>query len=795
MLSKNLEQTLQRSVSLARDLSHDFATLEHLLLALAEDVDANPVMLGCGVDIALLSSKLRHYLSFELPSAKKKGMNSRPSSNFQKVIHKAAISAHAAGKKEVTGANVLAEIFSEQDSDAVKFLMQQHITRLDVLNYMFHGVVRFDYSNAPHINGVDAHREAARDAINPIHNSLGEDSGHEKRSRSKLDITPLKESKSTGQSALENYCVNLNQQAADGHIDRLIGRDEEIERTIEILCRRTKNNPIFVGEPGVGKTAIAEGLALKIHQQKVPAPLQNAQIYALDMASLLAGTRYRGDFEERIKAIAKEIEKIPDAVLFIDEIHTIVGAGATSGGSLDASNLLKPILTKGKFRCIGSTTFKEFKAHFDKDPALSRRFQVVVVKEPTIEQAVDILIGLKPYYEKHHGVKYSLKALEAAVTLSERYIHQKQLPDKAIDVIDEAGARLKLAGEKGKQVSIKHIEEIVSKIAGVPAKSLSNYETDKLKRLNEDLKSAIFGQDNAIDALSTAIKLSRAGLRDHKRPIGCYLFSGPTGVGKTELAKQLAKEMNMELVRFDMSEFMEKHAVSRLIGTPPGYVGFDQGGMLTDAISQSPYSVLLLDEIEKADPDIYNLMLQVMDYGQLTDHHSRVVNFNNCIIIMTTNVGAEDLVKAPLGFGASVQDRDHQKAVKNYFTPEFLNRLDAVIQFDPLTDEIVKQVAVKYIEQLQQQLSERKVQLIIPDEVCKYLATLGYNPEHGARPLERVIDSKVRKVLADEILFGHLTKGGTAVASLEGEEIKFAITSNNLNNAAKQSTVNYETSL
>ncbi|MEO0347747.1 MAG: ATP-dependent Clp protease ATP-binding subunit ClpA [Pseudomonadota bacterium] len=769
---KLLEISLQKAVNLARDLSHDFATTEHLLLALTEDSDALPVMIGCAIDINQLKDNINHYLSFELSSSKKQRPIARPSPGFQKVIHKAAINAHAAGCREVTGANVLAEIFSEQDSTAVMFLSQQHITRLDILNFIYHGVAKYD---SEHIKDSLDNETDTENTFN-LSTQLGATRDNEHSSFRKNDLINQKSNKSS-QTALENYCINLVDEAINGKIDRLIGRDSEIDRAIEILCRRNKNNPIFVGEPGVGKTAIAEGLALRIAEKKVPKALRKAVVYSLDMASMLAGTRYRGDFEERVKSVSKEIEKIPDAILFIDEIHIIVGAGATSGGSLDASNLLKPILTRGKFRCIGATTFKEYNATIDKDAALARRFQMVVVKEPTVEQTIQIMIGLKDYYEKHHGVKYSLKAIEGAAKLSERYIHQKHLPDKAIDVLDEAGAKMKLGNGKNKMVNLSHIEEIVSKIAGVPVKSLSLSESEKLKHLKGDLQQVIFGQNSAVEALCTAIKLSRAGLREHQKPIGSYLFAGPTGVGKTELAKQLSKLMNMELVRFDMSEFMEKHTVSRLIGTPPGYVGYDQGGMLTDAINKTPYSVLLLDEIEKADSDIYNIMLQVMDYGKLTDHHGRVINFSNCIIIMTTNIGADQMGKGNLGFTNSGNDNT-SLAVKNYFTPEFLNRLDAIIQFAPLDDEVVTKVVDKYIALLQNQLGERKVKIEVTEKAKKYLAKIGHDPEYGARPLERVIDSKIRKALADEILFGKLTKGGVVEVHLDkDDEIYFTMRS------------------
>ncbi|MBN8531071.1 MAG: AAA family ATPase, partial [Alphaproteobacteria bacterium] len=638
MLSKNLEMSLHRALGLAKEYRHEYATLEHLLLALSEDPDAAVVLRGCGVNIQELRKSLYDFIENELESLVVESLDeAKPTAGFQRVVHRAAIHVQSAGKKEVTGANVLVALFSERESHAVFFLQEQDVTRLDVVNYISHGIVKYGELSKPTPPAATSNgtKPSFDEEIQPEEEKRGAAGGKEQN------------------DALSSYCVNLNKRAEAGKIDILVGREEEVERTIQVLCRRNKNNPLLVGEPGVGKTAIAEGLALRIVRGEVPEVLKSALIFSLDMGSLLAGTRYRGDFEERLKAVIREIEKLPKAILFIDEIHTIIGAGATSGGSLDACNLLKPALAKGSFRCIGSTTYKEFRTYFEKDRALVRRFQKIDVNEPTVENSIKILRGLKPYFENHHKVRYTGAAIQAAVELSARYINDRKLPDKAIDVIDEAGAAQMLLPEskRKKTLSVKEIEEIVAKIARMPAKSVNMDDAEVLRNLEKNLKLVVFGQDKAIEALSKAVKMSRAGLRDHEKPIGNYLFTGPTGVGKTEVAKQLAKLMGMELIRFDMSEYMEKHAVSRLLGAPPGYVGFDQGGLLTDAVDKTPYAVLLLDEIEKAHPDIYNILLQVMDYGKLTDSNGKTVNFRNVILIMTSNAGASDSERLVIGFG------------------------------------------------------------------------------------------------------------------------------------------------
>jgi ATP-dependent Clp protease ATP-binding subunit ClpA len=756
MLSKNLEISLHRALNIARELKHEYATLEHLLLALSEDPDAKGTLKGCTVNISTLCEKLRYFLNNELSALITHNLKeTKPTAGFQRVVHRAAIHVHASGKKEVNGSNVLMELFSEQESFAVYFLSEQGVSRHDIVNFVTHGLVKFE-------NG-----SKSNEAVN-LNNQAEE---IEEEATNNITAKENKESP----NALTNYCVNLNKQAEEGRIDILVGREGEIERTIEILCRRTKNNPLYVGEPGVGKTAIAEGLALRIIKKNVPNVLRNAIIFALDMGALVAGTRYRGDFEERVKAVIKEIQKLPAAILFVDEIHTIIGAGSTSGGSLDAGNLLKPALARGTLRCIGATTFKEYQSHFEKDRALARRFQKIVVEEPTIENTIKILRGLKPYYEQHHDVHYTAAAIEAAVTLSERYINDRHLPDKAIDIIDEAGAHLKVqsTSKQKKTVTVKDIENIISKIVHIPIRSISVNESSKLKGLSDELKKVIFGQDKAIEELSTAIKLSRAGLRNHKRPIGCYLFSGPTGVGKTELAKQLAKLINMELLRFDMSEYMEQHSVSRLIGSPPGYVGFDQGGLLTDMVSKAPYSVVLLDEIEKAHSDVYNLLLQVMDYGKLTDHNGRNVSFCNTIIIMTSNAGAFEMSKSPLGFGRDKREGEDQDKITRVFTPEFRSRLDAIIPFASLPDGVITGVVDKFILQLEEQLADRGIRISISADARKHLCNIGYDRQNGARLLERIIDEKIKKYLADEILFGKLMKGGTVSVDFAKEELNF----------------------
>jgi ATP-dependent Clp protease ATP-binding subunit ClpA len=755
MLSRNLEQTLHRALGLANDRRHEYATLEHLLLALAEDTDAATVLRACGVDNDKLKRDLAEFLDKDLAGlVSDRAGDAKPTAGFQRVVQRAAIHVQSSGRDEVTGANVLVALFSERESHAVYFLQLQDMTRLDAVNFISHGIAK-----AP-----------GRSTSRPVQGTP-----------QTPEETPEKEEKPQrgnaprGQDALTNYCVNLNKKAQAGKIDPLIGRDSEIERTIQILCRRTKNNPLYVGDPGVGKTAIAEGLAKRIIEGDVPEVLAKSTIFALDMGSLLAGTRYRGDFEERLKAVVSELEQQPGSILFIDEIHTVIGAGATSGGAMDASNLLKPALAQGTLRCIGSTTYKEYRQHFEKDRALVRRFQKIDVNEPTLEDAVKILQGLKTNYEKHHKVRYTPEAIRAAVELSAKYIHDRKLPDKAIDVIDEVGASRMLLPEnkRRKTVTLKDVEEIVAKIARIPPKTVSNDDKETLRTLERDLKSMVFGQDKAIDALSAAIKLSRAGLRDAEKPIGNYLFSGPTGVGKTEVAKQLSKTLGIELIRFDMSEYMERHSVSRLIGAPPGYVGFDQGGLLTDSVDQHPHCVLLLDEIEKAHQDLYNILLQVMDHGKLTDHNGKTVDFRNVILIMTTNAGAADMAKPTIGFERAQRLGEDEEAIKRMFTPEFRNRLDAVIPFAGLSPEIVGRVVDKFVMQLEAQLADRNVTIELSSAAREWLAERGYEPLYGARPLARVIQEVVKKPLAEELLFGRLVKGGSVKVNLKDGALVF----------------------
>ncbi|MGD0104618.1 MAG: ATP-dependent Clp protease ATP-binding subunit ClpA, partial [Rhodopila sp.] len=726
MLSRNLEQTLHRALSLASERRHEYATLEHLLLGLAEDTDAATVLKACGVDLDKLRNDLTEFLDKDLAGlATDRPGDPKPTAGFQRVVQRAAIHVQSSGRDEVTGANVLVALFSERESHAVYFLQLQDMTRLDAVNFISHGIAK-----AP---GRSAQRPVTGTNNQTPEGNQPEQEREEKPSR-------------RSQDALSNYCVNLNKKAMAGKIDPLIGRDSEIERTIQILCRRTKNNPLYVGDPGVGKTAIAEGLAKRIVEGDVPEVLAKSTIFALDMGSLLAGTRYRGDFEERLKAVVNELENQPGAILFIDEIHTVIGAGATSGGAMDASNLLKPALASGNLRCIGSTTYKEFRNYFEKDRALVRRFQKIDVNEPSLEDSVKILRGLKLNYEKHHKVRYTDEAIRAAVELSAKYIHDRKLPDKAIDVIDEVGASRMLLPEhkRRKTVTLRDVEEIVAKIARIPPKSVSADDKETLRNLERDLKSMVFGQDKAIDALAAAIKLARAGLREPEKPIGNYLFSGPTGVGKTEVARQLASTMGIELIRFDMSEYMERHSVSRLIGAPPGYVGFDQGGMLTDAIDQHPHCVLLLDEIEKAHPDLFNILLQVMDHGKLTDHNGKTVDFRNVILIMTTNAGASDMAKEAIGFGREVRTGEDEDAIKRLFTPEFRNRLDATITFAGLTPEIVGRVVEKFVMQLEAQLADRNVTIELSSAAKEWLAERGYDRLYGARPLGRVIQEHIK---------------------------------------------------
>lgn len=763
MLSKNLEKTLHKALAQARDYQHEYATLEHLLYALLDDEDASTVLRGCGVNILEVREVLDNFLRYDLASlVVKEIVDPKPTAGFQRAIHRAAIHVHASGFSEVTGANVLAEIFSERESHAVYFLHQQNITCLDIINYLSHGVVRFNHQDTDDANG-GGH-------IFPRFDDREESGSAFEQVAKEMES----EEKEKDENPLNAYCINLNQRSVEGKIDRLIGRDKEIERTVEILSRRSKNNPLLVGEPGVGKTAIAEGLALRITKGDVPNVLKEAVIYSLDMGSLLAGTRYRGDFEERIKSIIAEIEQMPHAVLFIDEIHTIIGAGATSGGSLDAGNLLKPALARGAFRCIGSTTHKEFNQYFEKDRALVRRFQKIDVAEPSLEETVEILRGLRSYYEDHHHLEYAKGTLQAAVELSERYIFGKRLPDKAIDVMDEAGAHLNILDDvASKVITIKDIEETVARIAQVPVQSLSMDESTRLQNLDKELKQVIYGQDEAIDSLCSIVKLTHAGLRNHTKPMGCYLFSGPTGVGKTELAKQFAQSMSMELLRFDMSECMESHSVSRLIGAPPGYVGFDQGGALTDAVAKNPYSVILFDEIEKAHQDIYNLLLQVMDYGRLTDSNGRVVNFTNSVIILTTNAGSAQVSRMPLGFGRDDREGEDREEIERLFSPEFRNRLDAIIPFARLSDVIITHVVDKFIEQLSAQLADKGVRIEMSNEAKHYLSEKGHNPLNGARPLERIINEEIKKPLADEILFGKLAKGGRVKTGIRNGKLRF----------------------
>ena len=756
MLSRNLEQTLHRALSLASDRRHEYATLEHLLLGLTDDADAATVLKACGLDLDKLKTDLGEFLDKDLAGlATDRPGDPKPTAGFQRVVQRAAIHVQSSGRDEVTGANVLVALFSERESHAVYFLQMQDMTRLDAVNFISHGIAK-----AP-----------GRTAQRPV-------SGTNNQTPNEGAAEPEREEKPSrrgNQDALTNYCVNLNKKAQAGKIDPLIGRDLEIERTIQILCRRTKNNPLYVGDPGVGKTAIAEGLAKRIVEGDVPEVLIKSTIFALDMGALLAGTRYRGDFEERLKAVVNELENLPGAILFIDEIHTVIGAGATSGGAMDASNLLKPALASGNLRCVGSTTYKEFRNYFEKDRALVRRFQKIDVNEPNIEDSIKILRGLKLNYEKHHKVRYTDEAIRAAVELSAKYINDRKLPDKAIDVIDEVGASRMLLPEnkRRKTVTLRDVEEMVAKIARIPPKSVSADDKETLRTLERDLKNMVFGQDKAIEALAAAIKLARAGLREPEKPIGNYLFSGPTGVGKTEVARQLASTMGIELIRFDMSEYMERHSVSRLIGAPPGYVGFDQGGLLTDAIDQHPHAVLLLDEIEKAHPDLFNILLQIMDHGKLTDHNGKAVDFRNIILIMTTNAGASDMAKEAIGFGREVREGEDGEAIKRLFTPEFRNRLDATIAFAGLTPEIVGRVVEKFVMQLEAQLADRNVTIEASSGAKEWLAERGYDRLYGARPLARVIQEHIKKPLAEELLFGKLVKGGSVKVTLKDDKLAF----------------------
>ena len=749
--SRSLEQSLHRALAAANERHHEYATLEHLLLSLTDDADAAAVMRACSVDLAVLKKSLGDYIDQELENLVIDGMDdAKPTAGFQRVIQRAVIHVQSSGREEVTGANLLVAIFAERESHAAFFLQQQDMTRYDAVNYISHGIAKRP--------GASDNKIPPRDPPEP---EEGKEAGggkdnHEQKKK---------------EQALDAYCVNLNKKALSGKIDPLIGREAEVQRAIQVLCRRQKNNPLLVGDPGVGKTAIAEGLARKIVKNEVPEVLAGATVFALDMGTLLAGTRYRGDFEERLKQVMKEIETHKNAILFIDEIHTVIGAGATSGGSMDASNLLKPALAQGTLRCMGSTTYKEYRQYFEKDRALVRRFQKIDVNEPSIPDAIEIMKGLKPYFEEFHKVRYTNEAVKAAVDLSARYIHDRKLPDKAIDVIDETGASQMLLPEakRKKTIGIKEIEVTIATMARIPPKSVSKDDTELLEHLDETLKRVVYGQDAAISILTSAIKLARAGLRDGEKPIGSFLFSGPTGVGKTEAARSLASALGLHLTRFDMSEYMERHTVSRLIGAPPGYVGFDQGGLLTDAVDQHPHSVLLLDEIEKAHPDLYNILLQVMDHGKLTDHNGKQIDFRNVFLIMTTNAGAADNARGTIGFTAGKRSGEDIEAINRMFTPEFRNRLDAVVQFAHLPHDVISKVVDKFIAQLDVQLADRNVTVELSDDARKWLAQKGYDEAMGARPMARIIQESIKTPLADDILFGRLKHGGTVRVIVAGE--------------------------
>jgi ATP-dependent Clp protease ATP-binding subunit ClpA len=749
--ARELEATLHNALGAAASRKHEYATLEHLLLALIDDDHASKVMIACGVDTGDLKDAVTHYLDTELESLRLEGESDpSPTSGFQRVVQRAILHVQSSGRDEVTGANVLVALFSERESYAVYFLQQQDMSRLDAVSYISHGVGKAgETSESSKPEGAEDREEKKQSG----------------------------DAKGKQESALKQFCVDLNEKAKIGKVDPLIGRGPEVDRTVQILCRRSKNNPLYVGEPGVGKTAIAEGLARKIIEGDVPDVLKEAVIYSLDMGALLAGTRYRGDFEERLKAVVNELEKLPHAILFIDEIHTVIGAGATSGGAMDASNLLKPALSGGVIRCIGSTTYKEFRNHFEKDRALLRRFQKIDVNEPSIEDTIKILAGLRSAFEEHHKVKYTPEAIKSAVELSARYINDRKLPDKAIDVIDEVGAMQMLVApnRRKKTITAKEIEQVIATMARIPPKSVSSDDKKTLETLEADLKRVVFGQDMAIEVLSSAIKLSRAGLRDPDKPIGNYLFSGPTGVGKTEVARQLASLLGIPLQRFDMSEYMERHSVSRLIGAPPGYVGYDQGGLLTDAIDQQPHCVLLLDEIEKAHPDLFNILLQVMDNGRLTDHHGKTVDFRNVILIMTTNAGASDMAKEGIGFGNISREDAGDEAVKKMFTPEFRNRLDAIVPFGYLPPQVVSRVVDKFILQLELQLADRDVHIKLDKDAKDWLTERGYDKLYGARPMSRLIQEKIKQPLAEELLFGKLVNGGEVSVRLKDNGLAFEI--------------------
>ena len=754
--SRSLEKALHRALSLAAERRQEYATLEHLLLSLTDDKDAIAVMRACGVDIDELKDDLSDYIASELSNlVTEQSQEAKPTAGFQRVIQRAVIHVQSSGREEVTGANVLVAIFAERESHAAFFLQEQDMTRYDAVNYISHGIAK----------------RPGQSETRPVRGTQEGEAEHEENA----PAGNAGAKKKPEQSALDAYCVDLNKKAESGKIDPLIGREQEVNRTIQILCRRQKNNPLLVGDPGVGKTAIAEGLARKIVKDEVPDVLKGCTVYLLDMGTLLAGTRYRGDFEERLKAVMKEIEAKPGSIMFIDEIHTIIGAGATSGGAMDASNLLKPALASGTLRCIGSTTYKEYRQHFEKDRALVRRFQKIDVNEPSLPDAIAILKGLKPYYEEFHKVHYTDEAIETAVQLSARYMADRKLPDKAIDVIDETGASLMLlpANKRKKLIDVADIEATIATMARIPAKTVSRDDTAILKNLESELKRLVFGQDKAVEQVASAIKLARAGLREPEKPIGSYLFSGPTGVGKTEVAKRLSEVLGVKFLRFDMSEYMERHSVSRLIGAPPGYVGFDQGGLLTDGIDQNPYCVLLLDEIEKAHPDLFNILLQVMDHGKLTDHNGKAVDFRNVVLIMTTNAGASELAKPAIGFGSNIRLAEDNEAITRMFTPEFRNRLDAVVNFNHLPPEVVKKVVEKFILQLEAQLAERQINIELSSEASEWLAKEGYDLQMGARPLARVIQEHIKKPLAEEVLFGKLAKGGTVRILMQDGKMAF----------------------
>ena len=746
MLSRELEVTLNLAFKNAREKRHEFMTVEHLLLALLDDASASNVLRACGADLDILRQDLIEFIDSTIPTIPETQLEqeTQPTHGFQRVLQRAVFQVNSANNSEVMGANVVVAIFSEQESQAVYFLRLQNVARIDVVNYISHGISKYA-DQADH--GPDAHEEATSD----------NETDQEQE-----------------ESLLSQFAINLNEQATQGRIDPLIGRSAEVERVSQILIRRRKNNPLLVGESGVGKTAIAEGLAKLIVEGNVPEPMQNSVVYSLDMGSLLAGTKYRGDFEKRLKGIIAELVKKEKSILFIDEIHTIIGAGAASGGVMDASNLLKPLLSSGQLRCVGSTTYQEYRGIFEKDNALSRRFQKIDVPEPSIQETYEILKGLKSRFEDHHDLKFTNPALKVAAELSSRHINDRFLPDKAIDVIDEAGAyqRLQPESRRKKTIGVSDIELVISKIARIPAKSVSSSDKAQLKGLAEKLKMVVFGQDPAIDALATSIKLARAGLREGEKPIGSFLFAGPTGVGKTEVSRQLANVLGVELVRFDMSEYMERHTVSRLIGAPPGYVGYDQGGLLTEAVTKQPHSVILLDEVEKAHPDVFNLLLQVMDHGTLTDNNGRKADFRNVILIMTTNAGAELMSRASIGFSKQDHATDGMEAIKKMFTPEFRNRLDSIVQFGELSLKVIQTVVDKFLVQLQSQLDEKKVFLDVDDDARLWLAENGYDAKMGARPMDRLIQEKIKKPLAEEVLFGSLAdKGGTVFVTVEDNQL------------------------